>query len=199
MKKLMIVGLASFLSACTSQGISSSSSQTTAPPESAAEEACIGTTALPDVYIGKFVPVVDEDLLSRALGAPTEGKLCQGQVYEAVGDEETQGVTVYRAWNSTNPSSQLGQWWASSEPAGLSAQYRAAYEICYQWSPLDKMSTCTLRPGTKVVIGNGQSARCSQYLTYPVSAEQQIYIENASESVLDCESYDAVFSWQPIQ
>ena len=55
-----------------------------------------------------------------------------------------------------------------------------------------------LNAGTKVVVGTGQSAECSQYLTYPASAAQQIYIEDASSSTCDCRNYDALFSWQPV-
>jgi hypothetical protein len=69
-------------------------------------------------------------------------------------------------------------------------------EICYQWSPLDKLSGCLLRPGVDVVVGTGQSAKCSEYLSYPVSAAQQVYIKNASSAVSDCRSYDGKFSWE---
>lgn len=76
------------------------------------------------------------------------------------------------------------------------ADYRAGYEICYQWSPLDKLVRCRLNPGTRVVVGTGQSARCSPYLSYPASPKKQIYLDNAAGSVIDCTAYDAVFDWQ---
>lgn len=155
---------------------------------------CIGSTALPINLKSSFVAIDDPTLLQSALGEPTQGKLCQGQVYQA-----TQNVTVYRAWNSTNTRSQFGQWWAFDQPTGLTADYRSQFEICYQWSALDKMSRCTLKAGTKIVVGNGQSATCSEYLTYEVSSAQQVYIDNAKDSVGNCASFDGVMQWQPIE
>ncbi|GGX73739.1 hypothetical protein GCM10007392_46530 [Saccharospirillum salsuginis] len=159
-------------------------------------QACEGSTDIPPHLSTQFEPVTDPALLNEALGAPNEGELCQGQVYVAL--EETR-IQIYRAWNSTNPGSRLGNWWAFDKPSGRVADYREDYEICYQWSPLDKMVSCTLTPGTKVVVGNGQSAQCSQYLTYPVSAEQQVYIDEAAEAVANCADYDGMFSWEAVE
>ncbi|MCM0149691.1 hypothetical protein KCN56_14160 [Photobacterium galatheae] len=110
--------------------------------------------------------------------------------------KDGEALTIYRAWNSTNPNSQYGAWWATSQPDGKVAQYRAGYEICYQWSPLDKLTRCELKSGSKLVIGNGQSAQCSQWLTYPVSADQQLYLEDTASLVGNCQTYDAVFGWE---
>jgi len=159
-------------------------------------QACEGTTALPPHLSTQFKPVDDPALLNKALGAPNEGGLCQGQVYVA---EEATQVQIYRAWNSTNPGSRLGNWWAFDEPSGKVADYREDYEICYQWSPLDKMVSCTLSPGAKVVVGNGQSAECSQFLSYPVSASQQVYIDEASEAVTNCADYDGMLTWEQVE
>ncbi|WMN61993.1 hypothetical protein NI389_19525 (plasmid) [Pseudoalteromonas xiamenensis] len=152
--------------------------------------ACLGTTTLPQPLQSSFIETEDSALLQSSLGEPSNGKLCQGKVYEA-----TQDVVVFRAWNSTNPGSQFGQWWAFNRPAGLISEYRAQFEICYQWSPLDKMSRCTLKQGTKVVVGNGQSAMCSEYLTYSVSSAQQVYVANAKDNIADCTSFDGVMEW----
>lgn len=158
-----------------------------------ASEPCIGTTDLPSSLRDSFVPAVDVELLNSALGEPGKGGLCQGQVYISTGIKK---VTLYRAWNSTNPGSIYGNWWAFSRPSGKVAEYREDFEICYQWSPLDKLVTCELKAGTKVVVGNGQSAYCSEYLTYSVSASQQVYINDASNSVMNCETADGVLVWQ---
>jgi hypothetical protein len=107
-------------------------------------------------------------------------------------------VTVYRSWNSTNPGSRLGKWWTFYRPDGKIAQYRSDYEICYEWSPLDKLVHCKLKPGTKVVVGTGQSIRCSKYLSYSSSTAKQIYIENSSLTLSDCRDYDLLFSWRPV-
>lgn len=160
---------------------------------SAQSQVCLGSVAPPANWANLLLAVDDQTLLNNALGEAGKGKLCQGKVYQVKPDQQ---LTIYRAWNSTNPGSQFGQWWAASQPSGKVAIYREQYEICYQWSPLDKMTQCTLKAGSKLVIGNGQSAVCSQYLTYPVSASQQLYIENAQALTDACTTFDAVFSWQ---
>ncbi|WP_185745569.1 hypothetical protein [Pseudoalteromonas sp. J010] len=152
---------------------------------------CIGSTAVQSEFSDKFLPIQDDALLSKALGAPLQGKLCQGAVYQSTHD-----IVVYRAWNSTNPKSQFGQWWSFSRPSGLTADYRKDFEICYQWSPLDKLVKCTLKAGTKVVVGNGQSAKCSEYLSYPVSESQQLFIVEAQDAMQYCETYDSVMRWE---
>lgn len=155
---------------------------------------CIGSVELPVKVAASFEPVDDNSLLNQALGAPGKGSLCQGKVYKANDNAE---VTIYRSWNSTNPNSRFGNWWAFDRANGKVAQYRSDYEICYQWSPLDKLTQCRLKGGTKIVVGNGQSATCSQYLTYGVSAAKQIYIDHASSSVSDCKDFDLLFNWVP--
>lgn len=156
--------------------------------------ACLGSAALPAAVAGQFDAIEDPALLQQALGEPEQGKLCQGQVYRSKADTR---VAIFRAWNSTNPNSQYGQWWAFDQPSGPVAQYRADYEICYQWSPLDKLASCTLKAGTKVVVGTGQSAKCSEYLSYPVSETQQIFIVDAADAVADCSISDGMLSWNP--
>lgn len=154
-------------------------------------QACVGNPTPPAEFAPFLQETSDSALLNAALGEPTKGGLCQGQVYSV-----TQDFTVFRAWNSTNPNSELGSWWAFYQPAGKVAKYRSDYEICYQWSPLDKMTQCTLKAGSKIVIGNGQSAYCSEYLSYPASAALQIYMQNAGEQTELCSSFNGVFDWQ---
>ncbi len=185
------------LGGCTHLPVQDSATQpaTTSPPvaASSAGATCSGTTTLPAEYRGLLQPVQDETLLTKALGAPDKGGLCQGQVYQA-----TATVTLFRAWNSTNPYSRLGKWWAFHKPTGEVAQYRNNYEICYQFSPLDKLTRCTLKPGAKVVIGTGQSVWCSEYLSYPTNAAYQIYVDDASPAMLGCTDFDGMFNWQPV-
>ncbi|CAM3822560.1 hypothetical protein VA7868_03460 [Vibrio aerogenes CECT 7868] len=154
---------------------------------------CLGTTVLPAEMSRFFDEIKDPELLAQALGEPGKGKLCQGKVYQS---KPGTSVPLFRAWNSTNPNSKTGQWWAFYKPAGDIAVYRHDYEICYQWSPLDKMSQCHLKAGTKVVVGTGQSAVCSEYLTYPVSAKQQVFITGGSSALSDCIDYTGVMSWR---
>lgn len=189
MKRLFVALILTALGGCSDIQLA----EQTPPAQSAAVTDCVGSDSLPAGLKTKFQTVDDPALLNQALGEPDKGGLCQGQVYES----KTQtSVTLYRAWNSTNPNSQFGHWWAFSKPSGQVTTYRADYAICYQWSPLDKLVTCTLKPGTRVVVGTGQSAQCSQYLTYPVSAAQQIYIDNAQNALADCRNYSAEFSWK---
>ncbi len=201
MKKLLLTAVLLVLSGCQSlDSLSKADCSQEAcpkPPEQKLlpDTACLGNTDLPANMQGKLTKTTDQALLQRALGEANQGKLCQGAVYEAKADVTIQ---VYRAWNSTNPGSEYSQWWAAEQPQNRIADYRTNYEICYQWSPLDKLTQCTLKAGTKVVIGTGQSASCSQYLAYPVSASKQIYIENAKENTSDCGRSDAVFAWQPL-
>ena len=158
-----------------------------------AGQPCLGNSNLPANLENKFEPMEDKALLLEALGSPDKGKLCQGRVYKSNQDSE---VTVFRAWNSTNPNSKFGNWWAFDLPAGKVSEYRSAYEICYQWSPLDKLVRCTLKPGVKIVVGTGQSAECSEYLRYPVSDRQQVFIEDTSASVTGCIEFDGYFNWR---
>jgi len=97
---------------------------------------------------------------------------------------------------SDHPDSKFGQWWAFERPLGLIANYRENYEICYQWSPLDTLISCTLKPAQNVVVGTGKSAECSEHLSYKVSDKRQIYIGNASQSLTDCSLFDAEFQWR---
>lgn len=125
------------------------------PPSPPTAADCLGSTALGPGQAGSFEAVDDPVLLAKTLGTAGNGGLCQGQVYQS---KVATRVTLYRAWNSTNPPSRLGNWWSFQQPQGRVSEYRRMDEICYQWSPLDMLVECTLQPGTRVVVGNGQSA-----------------------------------------
>ncbi len=149
---------------------------------------CQGSTALPAELTPYFEKVTDPALLTQALGQPLEGKLCQGAVYQVKANQQ---VTLYRTFNSTNPNSKFGSWWTFNRPEGKVAKYRENLEICYQWSPIDRMVQCKLKAGSKVVVGNGQSARCSEYLTYDVSSAQQVFMQDANTKMTECTEFDA--------
>lgn len=169
-------------------------------PDSCTPAAAVGETAghrddgaLPQELRQHLTEAAAPELLGQALGAPGEGKLRSGRVYTVKGKGE---VTVYRLWNSTNPQSRLGRWWGLTRPEGSVSGYRRDCAVCYQWSPLDKLTACRLQSGARLVIGPGQSAECSQYLTYPASPVLQVYIEDAPAAISSCRDYDAVFSWR---
>jgi hypothetical protein len=147
----------------------------------------------PAPLAAQFEPVTDTALLTKAVGQASKGGLCTGQVFQAKADAS---VVLFRAWNSTNPNSRLGNWWAMDKPEGRIADYRKDYEICYQWTPLDMLVQCKVKPGAKVVIGPGQSMECSQYLSYPASTRQQVFIDNAESALSDCTNAFGVFGWQ---
>jgi hypothetical protein len=155
---------------------------------------CPISTGLPAGVATQFDPATDAALLAKAVGQANKGGLCTGQVYQAKTDAK---IVLFRAWNSTNPNSKLGSWWAFEKPEGKVSDYRKDYEICFEWSPLDMLVQCSVKPGTKVVVGPGQSAQCSPYVTYPSSPRPQVFIGEPSSALENCTTFNGVFSWQP--
>ncbi|WP_205744408.1 hypothetical protein [Dyella sp. M7H15-1] len=130
---------------------------------------CAGTVMAP---FG-LSEVSDPDLLKSALGMAGKGGLCAGKVYRV-----DQPLTVYRVWDSGNPNAQFGRWWTFNPPTGPLDTFRSAYEICPEWSRLDKIKQCRLKAGQKIVLGTGQSAQCASHLSYAQSADLQVFIPN---------------------
>jgi hypothetical protein len=166
---------------------------TPSTPPVAAPAVCPAPAGLPAPLAAQFEPATDAPLLAKAVGQADKGGLCTGQVFQAKADAS---VILFRAWNSTNPKSQLGSWWAFDKPEGNIADYRKDYEICYEWTPLDMLVQCRVKPGTKIVVGPGQSMQCSQYVTYSTSPRQQVFIDNAAAALENCTTFNGVFSWQ---
>jgi hypothetical protein len=132
--------------------------------------ACVGAISpAPD----GLKEVTDEALLQSALAASGKGQLCTGRVYEA-----TKPVIVYRVWNQEKSYTQTGRWWSFDVPKGDVESYRKENAICPEWSALNVVSSCTIKVGTHVVFGPGQSATCEGGLTYEKSAVNQVYIPN---------------------
>ncbi|GLS24650.1 hypothetical protein [Marinibactrum halimedae] len=156
-------------------------------------QSCPQGDSLPTTWQESLTEIENTVLLSNALGNPNEGKLCDGKVYKV---KPNHSLRIYRAWNSTNPRSEFGQWWATDRPSGDITSYRKDYIICYQWSPLDKLISCTLKAGTEVVIGTGQSATCSQYLHYPSSSTLQVYVPDAQSATENCRNHIGAFQWE---
>lgn len=143
-------------------------------PAPAAANTCVGTVA---AVPGGLRPIDDDALLQAAAGAPGMGKLCSGKVFVA-----EQPVTVYRVWDRAKAYTAYGSWWSFSQPQGPRERYRREEDICPEWSPLDVMSSCTLKIGTRIVVGPGQSVNCANQLNFPPSAENQVYIPNDSRN-----------------
>jgi hypothetical protein len=137
-------------------------------------KACVGTVMAPPLGL---VEADDTELLQAAQGATGQGKLCAGKVFVA-----EKPVTVHRVWDSARPYTVYGSWWSLSDPQGPRDSYRKEEDICPEWSALDRTSTCTIKVGTRVVIGPGQSVNCKGDLSYPPSAVNQVYIPNDSQN-----------------
>lgn len=135
---------------------------------------CVGSIVNPPAGL---VESNDPDLLKSALGATSQGKLCTGKVFVA-----EQPVVVYRVWDAAASYTLLGRWWSFDAPTGSRDSYREKNAICPSWSALNRVSACTLKPGSKIVVGPGQSAKCDDQLTYPPSAVNQIYMANDSRA-----------------
>lgn len=142
---------------------------TTPPTTPPSAPQCVGSISDPP----NFTPTGNTELLAQTIGQPLQGKLCMGRTYTTL-----QPITVYRLWNRSRPYTQHGVWWSLERPTGTIESLRERLEICREWSPLDVLSECTLRAQTPVVYGIGQSARCEGGITYPPSAEMQLYIPN---------------------
>ena len=134
---------------------------------------CVGEVINPPAGL---VAAQDDALLASAIGAPGKGALCKGKVFVA-----EKPVTVYRVWDASKSFTLYGRWWSFDLPKGPRDAYQVANDICPEWSPLNKMSSCTIKVGTKVVVGPGQSAQCTDRLL-PASAVNQVYIPNDSRN-----------------
>lgn len=149
---------------------------------------CIGAIATPPPGL---VPTDDPALLQRAVGEAEQGKLCTGQVLIAKA-----AILVYRIWDQTKPGSLYGSWWSLQQPTGSRDQYRIDNAICPEWSALDVVSVCQIKIGSKLVLGPGQSARCSDELAYPASPVNQVYLpNNLQQNLLQVENCSTGTPW----
>lgn len=171
-----------FLAGCA--GITSTTEQ---PLSGIDGIACVGKIDNPPEGL---VEATDTRLLNGTLKASGDGELCAGKVFIT-----TQPVTVYRVWNSKKDYTRYGKWWSFQFPKGPRQQYRRDNVICPSWSALDRMTTCTIKPGTKIVVGPGQSAKCKN-TTYEKSAVNQVFIPNDSrKKVILVEKCTAGIDW----
>jgi len=111
----------------------------------------------------------------RALAQQPTGK---GALCSAKGFVVTAPVRLYRLLDSTKDYSKSGNFWALQPPTGTRDDYRAKFAICKQWSLLDRVISCEVRPGTVVVIGTTQSADCDDGVVYPKTAANQVFVPN---------------------
>lgn len=152
---------------------------------------CLGSIGAPPSFAGKLTKVEFPDSFKSAIGEPTKGGLCQAQAFKV-----NDGFEIFRGWNATYTKGKLGKWWTFTLPSKSIASYRKNYAICPKYSPLDMLVRCTLKEGTILALGTGQSAKCNQYLTYDISPAIQIYLPDAAEATMDCETYQGNFAWE---
>ena len=137
----------------------------------------------------ELVPATDPSYVAAdaagATGVPGEGKVTKPYVVRL-----TRDMPVWRLWagpeelDAQGRTSRIGQWWTLDRPVGTLASYRRRYEVCEKWDTLRWVAQCTLRRGSVVVIGPGQSVSeqtCGKPgESYPVNERDfQTYIHEA--------------------
>lgn len=192
----LVLALAAPLAGCAR---STAPAQTTPPTEDGAA----GPLALPTLLTGKAVVLASDDAdyargdFSGAVKASGAGGLSEGLVIRLSAD-----IPVYRMWSGPEKkdergnTNRIGQWWSYDAPTGTQAEYRWAYEICGDWNDLTWVATCTLKAGSVVTIGPGQSVSAetcgdeSGQESYPANPRDwQVFVSKAWTrlgSELDC-------------
>ncbi|MEY4748757.1 MAG: hypothetical protein RIQ60_971 [Pseudomonadota bacterium] len=157
----------SWLTGCAMVLLPSSS----AAPEAGIDgEMCVG--APPAAQEG-LAPASNPALQAKAQLASGQGGVCAARVFVA-----QVPVAVYRVYDSANPRSLYGGWWALARLRGSRDDYRARNAICREWSGLDRLLACQVKPGTELVLGTTQSVKCPDETVYPKTADVQVYMAN---------------------
>lgn len=157
------------------------------------------------------VPLSNEDPdYARADVASAIKPAGQGGISEGIVLRVTEDTPVYRLWSGPEKvdargyTNRIGQWWTFEAPAGSQADYRVAYEICAGWNDLTWVATCTLKAGSVVAVGPGQSVSaetCGSDESYPANpAAPQVFIAKAwarMPAELDCPDASADYAADP--
>lgn len=110
------------------------------------------------VVLGPSDPDYPRGQLDKAVNGPGKGGIYSGMVIKTKED-----LPVYRLWSGPQKvddygnTSRFGSWWSYVPPSGTAADYRRNYEVCYSWNDLSWVAVCTLKAGSVVAIGPGQS------------------------------------------
>lgn len=166
LKRSMGIALLVILSACS-----------TLPTKEAGVDgvACVGMVG--QLPAGLAVAANDA-LLNEARGVTDKGGVCAAKVWQV-----KDAVKVYRVYDGSRSTSMYGRWWALSKPTESRADYREHYAICKNWSALNRLVSCTLKPNSQIVIGTTQSIQCEDGV-YPKSANIQVYVPNTPAALL---------------
>jgi len=85
-------------------------------------------------------------------------------------------VTLYRVWDKNYPPSKIARWWSLDDPRLMKKnEYRRKNAICPEWSPLNAIVRCTLKPGGQFMIGRTEAVSCRSY-NIPASDTLQIFL-----------------------
>lgn len=143
-----------------------------------------------DLITGSF-DITDVNVLKNSVFPKDKGGLCKGSIFKV-----EKPIVVYRVWNSSYEPSAKGNWWTFDKPTGTLEKFRKDYAVCCQWGPKDKMDSCTLKVGSKIVVGPGQSVDCTQEKNrggndcndtrYEISEKNQVYIHDPVNNVENC-------------
>jgi hypothetical protein len=115
----------------------------------------------------------NSSLLAKAQMQTGKGGVCSAKVFSA-----TAPVVLYRVFDASRPYTKFGGWWSLKRPGNSKLEYRAANAICPEWSNLDRLVSCEVRPGTQIVLGTTQSAECADGSTYSKTTELQVFVAN---------------------
>lgn len=119
-------------------------------------------TALPAEFAGATVVTDDGSFhVGDVVGAPGAGQISAGTVIRLEHD-----LVVHRLWSGPDRKyngfpNNFGSWWSAGDFEGSVADYRRHYAICTAWNDLTWAMECTLKAGTTVVVGPGQSVSSS--------------------------------------
>lgn len=165
-KRSVLVAMLAILSACS-----------TLPTKEVGVDgvACVGTVG---VLPAGLAVAANDALLNEARGVTDKGGVCGAKVWVT-----QEAVKVYRVYDGDRSTSMYGRWWALSKPSESRASYREHYAICKNWSALNRLVSCTLKPNTQIVIGTTQSIQCDDGV-YPKSANIQVYVPNTPTALL---------------
>lgn len=131
--------------------------------------ACVGQVQ----SLAGLLEIENGTLLDEVLAPTGKGKVCTAKVFSV-----TSTRTIYRVFDSSKPYTKFGGWWSFTPPSGSRGEHRAANAICPEWSKLDRLVKCEIRPGTEVVVGTTQSAKCENDLVFSKTAENQVFVAN---------------------
>jgi hypothetical protein len=142
---------------------------------SRSEEGIDGVACMGNVVnaVPGLVEAGNSPLQAKAQLPTGKGGVCSAKVFSV-----TAPVVLYRVFDASNPRSKFGSWWSLKRPGGSRDDYRAANAICKQWSNLNRLISCEVRPGTQIVAGTTQSAECNDGSTYAKTAENQVFVAN---------------------